>query len=316
MKKKGFTLIELLAVIVVLAIIALIATPIVMNVIKNASAGAAERSADNYIKAVDTLIATEKLDGTPLVDGQYTIGTDGKMTLGENSYEVEVSGTKPVGGTIKIENGRVVKDSSTIDYADHTVTYKDGKAEASEKKGLAIGSMYSIDPGDGVAKNFYVLEIDGDNVYLLMDRNIDNVKVDWCKNNVTDNACDADAAKEYLATTTSTWTNSEILEISLPTYNQIYVASGSNDTSTEDCYVDINGASWLYDNLDEQIYDVDPATAGLIWGYWLDTKYEHSVEKAWSVSTEGELYANYVAYTDGWPTGIRPVIKVSKDSLK
>ena len=34
MKKKGFTLIELLAVIVVLAIIALIATPIVMNVIK------------------------------------------------------------------------------------------------------------------------------------------------------------------------------------------------------------------------------------------------------------------------------------------
>ena len=36
MKKKGFTLIELLAVIVVLAIIALIATPIVMNIIKSA----------------------------------------------------------------------------------------------------------------------------------------------------------------------------------------------------------------------------------------------------------------------------------------
>ena len=36
MKRKGFTLIELLAVIVVLAIIALIATPIVMNTIKNA----------------------------------------------------------------------------------------------------------------------------------------------------------------------------------------------------------------------------------------------------------------------------------------
>ncbi len=48
--KKGFTLIELLGVIVVLAIIALIATPIVMNTIKNAKKGSAERTADNYIK--------------------------------------------------------------------------------------------------------------------------------------------------------------------------------------------------------------------------------------------------------------------------
>ena len=35
-KKNGFTLIELLAVIIVLAIIALIATPIIFNVIENA----------------------------------------------------------------------------------------------------------------------------------------------------------------------------------------------------------------------------------------------------------------------------------------
>ena len=42
--KKGFTLIELLAVIIILAIIALIATPIVLNVINDArkSAGLSE----------------------------------------------------------------------------------------------------------------------------------------------------------------------------------------------------------------------------------------------------------------------------------
>ena len=34
-KNKGFTLVELLAVIVILALIALIATPIILNVIKN-----------------------------------------------------------------------------------------------------------------------------------------------------------------------------------------------------------------------------------------------------------------------------------------
>ena len=48
--KHGFTLIELLAVIVVLAIIA---TPIVMNTINNAKKGVAERSAENYIKQVE-----------------------------------------------------------------------------------------------------------------------------------------------------------------------------------------------------------------------------------------------------------------------
>ena len=63
--KKGFTLIELLAVIVVLAIIALIATPIVMNTIKNAKKGAAERTADNYIKQVETAVAEAKLEKIP-----------------------------------------------------------------------------------------------------------------------------------------------------------------------------------------------------------------------------------------------------------
>ena len=42
MKNKGFTLIELLAVIVILAIIALIATPTILGVVENARKGAAE----------------------------------------------------------------------------------------------------------------------------------------------------------------------------------------------------------------------------------------------------------------------------------
>ena len=63
MKRKGFTLIELLAVIVVLAIIALIATPIVMNTIKKSKKGAAERSADSFIKQVETVVETERISG-------------------------------------------------------------------------------------------------------------------------------------------------------------------------------------------------------------------------------------------------------------
>lgn len=40
MKKQGFTLIELLAVIVILAAIALIATPLVLNIIERTEKGA------------------------------------------------------------------------------------------------------------------------------------------------------------------------------------------------------------------------------------------------------------------------------------
>ena len=46
MKNKGFTLIELLAVIVILAIIALIATPIILGIINDAREQAKKRSAE------------------------------------------------------------------------------------------------------------------------------------------------------------------------------------------------------------------------------------------------------------------------------
>ena len=53
MGRKGFTLIELLAVIVILAIIALIATPIVLGIIEDARNGSAERSAEYILKNVE-----------------------------------------------------------------------------------------------------------------------------------------------------------------------------------------------------------------------------------------------------------------------
>ena len=57
-KKYGFTLIELLAVIVVLAIIALIATPIVTNVIEKSKKGAAIESGNNLIHSAEIYFMT------------------------------------------------------------------------------------------------------------------------------------------------------------------------------------------------------------------------------------------------------------------
>ena len=92
MKKKGFTLIELLAVIVILAIIALIATPTILGVIEKAKKGAAESSALGYIDAVEKQIAINALDSskTNIVDAVYE--TD---DLNSDTYGVTVKGNKP-----------------------------------------------------------------------------------------------------------------------------------------------------------------------------------------------------------------------------
>ena len=133
--KKGFTLIELLAVIVVLAIIALIATPIVMNTIKNAKKGAAERSADNYIDAVETAVATKRLDNV-ILEGTYTINDKGNLEGNglTKPLEIEMNGNKPTGGTITISNGQVTTDS-TMTIKSYEVAYNPTtkKYEAIEK---------------------------------------------------------------------------------------------------------------------------------------------------------------------------------------
>ena len=57
MKKKGFTLIELLAVIVILAIIALIATPLVLKYIEKSSSESKVDSAYSFVRNLETEIA-------------------------------------------------------------------------------------------------------------------------------------------------------------------------------------------------------------------------------------------------------------------
>ena len=136
--KKGFTLIELLAVIVVLAIIALIATPIVMNTIKNAKKGAAERSADNYIKQVETAVAEAKLENKSVPNGTYDIDGNGNLTgagLPDGKLEINMSGNKPTSGTVTIKNGGVSQNETTMVVGDYDVKYNQekNKYEATRK---------------------------------------------------------------------------------------------------------------------------------------------------------------------------------------
>ena len=72
--KKGFTLIELLAVIVILAIIALIATPIVLDIITDSKASAKERSIENIERAAKLYIVSEYETKNESAPSVITIG--------------------------------------------------------------------------------------------------------------------------------------------------------------------------------------------------------------------------------------------------
>ncbi|MBE6138688.1 MAG: type II secretion system protein [Firmicutes bacterium] len=299
MKKKGFTLIELLAVIVVLAIIALIATPIVMNVISNAQKGAAERSADNYVKAVETLIATKRLDGEPVEDGTYEIDENGNLEFGT----VELSGTKPNGGSIKIENGQVVKENTSIKVGDYTVVYEDGVASIKElAKLLDVCSLQSSTPNVAGAeyrcnlgketRSFYVLEAGTASkpATLMLIGNYDLNTLAWCTSG-NDNSCDANGLNTKLDEISEVWAKLDRSQIGIPSANQIAVAEGLDDNSyTMDTQLT---HEWLYD-----------------WGgsceagYWTSTP--DGSDAAWIVDCSGSMYMDSVNLDDSY--GVRPII--------
>ena len=340
MKKRGFTLIELLAVIVVLAIIALIATPIVMNLIKKAQEGSLERSADNYVKVVETLITTNKLDRKPVSDGAYTIDGNGNLIFGE----VELSGTKPVGGTVTVEKGQVIKDETIIKYPDYTVTFDNGipNAEgrgepsvlctaidpvaqplngsnvvvgikATQESPYAIGAVYKCDLGDG-ERIFYVLKEEGANVKLIMEENISN-SVLWCYMEYG-NECGGSVALRHLNSRISGWTKlrGEGGTVELPAAQDIADAMNNTEWTadlTNKDFLIAQEQAWLRINL-ESTDTIDDFPSG----YWTATPgptdpTPHA--STWVVSASSGLDAGDAIWDGGY--GVRPVITISKENM-
>ncbi len=136
--KKGFTLIELLAVIIVLAIIVLIATPIVMNTIKSAKKGAVERSSEGYIRAVEITVMNQRLSKNIVEDGEYQITSDGNLCRDktascseDNKIIIDTNGKKPSSGTVIIK-GAEVQPGTILVMDDYTVGCEGYKCTATK----------------------------------------------------------------------------------------------------------------------------------------------------------------------------------------
>ena len=134
MDKKAFTLIELLAVIVILGILALIVTPILINVVKDSNEKSYKLSADGYISAVNDYILSNQLDGKKVENGKYNI----------KNLDVKISGKAPSKGSVeiydeKINNAQLCYDTYLLKYDGREVTLTEKGCEKEATVNLAIG---------------------------------------------------------------------------------------------------------------------------------------------------------------------------------
>ena len=134
MSKKGFTLVELLAVLVILAIISLIAIPIVSEIIAGAQTKTNHGNAKLYKKAIEKAVMSYSLD-KDFPNTTCTVLDGGNLDCNDPSlpkpFEIDVSNAKHIkgGGTITfIDKKIVVFDYLTID--DTSYELKNGELVA------------------------------------------------------------------------------------------------------------------------------------------------------------------------------------------
>ena len=327
-KNKGFTLVELLAVIVILALIALIATPIILNVINDAKKQAAKDSAYGYMDAVEKYIVSSELEDKSIQDGRYSVE--------ELNKKISVKGSTPDNGNIEIKNSSVKSYDIGIDgYVVNNGEVKKVSTTKSFKNGTAVyynpvygekckssEAVSTTGKNSGCMKWYVFNDKEGNaTVNVILDHNT-TAKVAW---NSTGNNSEMKEVKIALENDTKDWKNTA----RLITANEVAKITGKTgfDASKENqdwFYLDSNNQTqtasstnkskyaWLFD------YTIDCTNYGCNtpdssnWGYWTSTPKKDDSTQAWRVYRSGDLSRDYVTNAGH---GARPVITISKSML-
>ena len=324
-KNKGFTLVELLAVIVILALIALIATPIILNVINDAKKQAAKDSVYGYMDAVEKYIVSSELEDKSIQDGRYSVEE-------LNNMGVSVKGSIPDSGNIEIKEGAVKNYNLGIDgYAvsngevkkvSTTKSFKNGTAvyynPETRKKCSESESKSTTGTNSGCMKWYVFNDKEGNaTVNVILDHNT-TARVAW---NSTGNNSEMKEVADALKKDTRTWKNTarlitanEIAKITEKTgfdaskKNQDWFCLDTNQPDTTSYCAKAQGKSkyaWLFDYTYECTnYGCNTSDLST-WGYWTSTS-------SWHVSRFGHLSNTNANYAD---SGVRPVITISKSNI-
>ena len=173
---KAFTLIELLAVIIILAIVALIATPIILDVVEDARKSAGLSESNMILSGINNYCATEEIKIQ--MNSSYTAVCTSSMTK------------EDVPTMVNLGNAEILE----IEYSDKLIWLKvksNGKIYSLQDNAMVegdlekpevaykVGDLLKVQVSDSETQNIYVLEVNGDEIVGILDRNLPGGTVAW-----------------------------------------------------------------------------------------------------------------------------------------
>ena len=322
-KNKGFTLIELIAVLVIMAIIALIVTPLVMSIIRKARVSADKRSIDAYGRSIELAIAGYLLDngkfptevsqltieysGSQVVCSTTQINTDSSVYLagctvaGRNvenyTYGSDKSPTYTaytVGDTVTYNNVNyyVIKDSGAKESAVTLLKAEPlsvaevnqfGAGHVNRYAEVSVGTAYDYNGYGGM--QYYSSSTCGYNGSSWV---YDECTTDYATSEIKYVVDAWKTAKAPLAT-----------EARLITYDELIDNLGYDPT------ISSAGNPQKNDNVPTWVYNSN-------YWYWTSSQHPNSSSKGWRVFINGEL-GDYDVYR--YDSVVRPVITLSQSNL-
>ena len=309
-RNSAFTLIELIAVLVIMAIIALIVTPLVMNIIRKARVSADKRSIDAYGRSIELAIAGYLLD-------------TGKFPTDVSELTIEYSGNEVVCSTTQLNNdSSVYLTGCTV--AGRTVDYAYGSDKtppAPTYTAYTVGNQVSYNN-----VNYYVIENSDTTqatVKLLKAEPLSYSEIQTYSNGTGAELYDYGEEKghiggmqyhsrssaydgSYVKTTVEAWKNAKApaaTEARLITYNELLDNLGYENSvaCTGGCYY-----TGSLDNVPNFVYNSN-------YWYWTMSPNNDSSSGVWSVYESDGIGTSSVSDYDSG--AVRPVIVLSKSEL-
>jgi prepilin-type N-terminal cleavage/methylation domain-containing protein len=327
-KFRGFTLIELIAVLVIMAIIALIVTPLVMNIIRKARISADKRSVDAYGRSIELAIAGYLLDTGkfPTEVSQLTIEYSGSQVVCETTQintdsSVYLAGCKVAGRSV--ENYTYGSDKSPT-YTAYTVgnqvTYNGVDYYVIKDSGTKESTVTLLK-----AEPLSVQEVNTYGAGHVNRYTSSSVGTAYNSNGYggmqyySSSTCGYNGSSWVYDGCTTNYAQSEIKYVVDAWKNAKAPAATEARLITFDELKDNLGYE-LIDNGSVQLWSPTDSTPSWVYNsnywYWTSTQYNDSSSIVWFVSDNGSLGNSGVSnLVTGGDSVVRPVITISKSNI-